>query len=150
MRVTAVSTYIGDTLVSNGVLRVDGSLASSRGVTVSAAGWLGGTGTVKNVTVEAGGGFDVIQGQAKPLTVSGTLALAGSGTVHIQNPNRLPGREIQVTLAVVSGIVVNEANAGLWAVEVDGLEPSVNYRLRVVDSALVAGYAPKGTVLSVR
>lgn len=150
MRVTAVSTYIGETLISNGVLRVDGSLNASTLVTVADGGWLGGTGTVKNVTVHAGGGFDVIQGQSRPLAITGTLSLEGGGTVHIQNPDGVPGREIQVALATVSGAVVGAANADLWDVDVDGVAESVNYRLRVVDSTLVAGYAPKGTLLSVR
>ena len=150
MRVTAASTYVGETLVSNGVLRVDGSLNASTLVTVADGGWLGGTGAVKNVTVMAGGGFDVIQGQAKPLTVTGSLTLAGAGTVHIQNPEGLPGREIQVTLAAVAGSVAGAEHAASWAVEIDGVPSSVNYRLRVVGSELVAGYAPRGTVISVR
>jgi autotransporter-associated beta strand protein len=150
MRVTAVSTYLGETMVSNGVLRVDGSLNTSSLLTVFSGGWLGGTGTVKNATVQAGGGFDVIHGQAKPLTVTGTLSLEGGGTVRIQNPGSLPGREIQVTLATASGTVINEENAAAWSVEIDGVPSSVNYRLRVIGSTLVAGYAPKGTLLSVR
>jgi autotransporter-associated beta strand protein len=150
MRVTAVSTYIGETLVSNGVLQVDGSINASSGVTVESGGWLGGTGTVKNVTVEDGGGFDVIQGQLKPLTVTGSLALAGGGTVRVQNPGGLPGPQIQVALAEVSGEIVGEGNADLWSVEIEGVAPSVNYRLRVVGTQLVAGYAPQGTLISVR
>lgn len=150
MRVTATSTYIGETIVSNGVLRVDGNLATSSGITVADGGWLGGTGTVKNVTLEDGGGFDVIQGQAKPLTVTGSLTLDRGGTVHIQNPDNLPGNGIQVSLAAVSGTVVGEDNAASWSVEIDGVPSSVNYRLRVVCSTLVAGYAPIGTAISVR
>jgi len=150
MRVTAASTYIGATLVSNGVLRVDGSLAASSGVTVLDGGWLGGTGTVSHVAVEAGGGFQAIQGQAKPLTVTGTLTLEGGGSVYIRNLGGVPGTQIQVVLATVSGTVSGLENAEDWTVEVEGVEPSVNYRLRVVDSRLVAGYAPKGTMISVR
>jgi len=150
MRVTAASTYIGATLVSNGVLRVDGSLAASSGVTVLDGGWLGGTGTVSHVAVEAGGGFQAIQGQAKPLTVTGTLTLEGGGAVYIRNPGGVPGMQIQVVLATVSGTVSGLENADAWTVEIEGAEPSVNYRLRVVDSELVAGYAPKGTMISVR
>lgn len=150
MRVTATSTYLGETLVSNGVLRVDGNLETSSGVTVADGGWLGGEGTVQNVSVENGGGFDVIQGQAKPLTVTGTLALVGGGTVHIQNPEGLPGEQVQVAVAEVAGAVVGAENADVWTVEVDGAPSSVNYRLRVVGAKLMAGYAPKGTLISVR
>ena len=150
MRVTATSTYIGETIVSNGTLQVDGSLNASSLLAVEEGGWLGGTGTVKNVTVKPGGGFDVIQGQAKPLTVTGALSLEGGGTVRIQNPGGLPGRGIQVALAVVAGVISGAENAVFWTVEIEGVEPSVNYNLRVVDNQLVAGFAPQGTVISVR
>lgn len=150
MRVTAVSTYAGPTLISNGVLRVDGSVGASSGVTVSEGGWLGGTGTVKNVLMETGGGFDVIQGQANPLNITGSLTLSGGGTVHIQNPGGLPGPQVQVALADVSGAIVGAENAILWTVLIDGVAPSVNYGLRVVGTQLVAGYAPQGTLITVR
>lgn len=150
MRVTATSTYIGETRVSNGVLRVDGSLTASSGVTVSDGGWLGGTGAVKKVTVEEDGGFHVIQGQAKPLTVIGTLTLEGRGVVSIRNPGNVPGTQIQVVLAAVAGGIVGAENAELWTVDVEGVIPSINYRLRVIGSQLVAGYAPRGTAILVR
>ena len=150
MRLTAVSSYIGATLISNGVLQVDGSLVSSSGITVFNGGWLGGTGTVKNVTIAEDGGIEVVQGQAKPLSVTGDLTIEGGGTIHIKNPDGVPGHMIQVTLASVAGAVVGKENAAAWSVEIDGVEPSVNYRLRVFGSVLVAGYSPKGTMLSVR
>lgn len=149
MRMTAVSTYTGDTIISNGVLRVDGGLASS-GVIVNSGGWLGGTGSVQNVTVAVGGGFDVKQGQEKPLAIGGSLTLEGAGVVRIQNPESLPGSAIRVVLAEVAGGITGGENADLWAVEVEGVAPSVNYRLRVVGSQLVAGFAPKGTFLKVQ
>lgn len=150
LRLAAVCTYIGPTLVSNGTLRVDGSLNASAGVVVAAGGRLGGTGTVSRAVIEAGGGFAAIHGQAKPLTVAGSLALLGGGTVHIQNPDTRPGNEIQVTLAEVAGAVEGAENASSWTVLIDGVEPSVNYRLRVVGSQLVAGFAPRGTAICVR
>lgn len=149
MRLTAASAYTGDTIISNGVLRVDGGLASS-GVIVNSGGWLGGTGSVQNVTVAAGGGFDVIQGQENPLTVGGALILEGAGVVRIQNPVPLPGNEIRVVLAEVAGAISGAEQAELWVVEIDGVSPSVNYRLRVVGTQLVAGYAPKGTMIRVK
>lgn len=150
MRVAASCTYIGETRVSNGVLQVDGSLNTSSLLTIADGGWLGGTGTVKNVTVAAGGGFDAIQGQPKPLTVTGTLTLQGNGTVHIQNPGALQGTQVRVALAEVAGTLAGAEYVDTWAVEIEGVATSVNYRLRVVGSQLVAGYAPQGTLISVR
>ena len=150
MRVTAVSAYTGDTLVSNGVLRVDGSLATSREVIVAGDGWLGGTGTVKDVTVEAGCGFAVSQGQAKPLTVTGSLTLEGGGTVRIQNPSALPGREVHVAFADVAGEITGTEHLADWTVEIEGASASSNYRVQVKGTKLTAGFAPKGVLISLR
>ena len=149
MRVTAASTYIGATLISNGVLRVDGSLAASSGVTVSDGGWLGGTGTVSSVVLEAGAGFVVNDAQPNTLKMTGTLTVQGGGKVRILNPENLPGSKIHSVFATVAGGVSASDNLRAWTVEVDGVAPSVNYRVRVFGTQLVAGYAPQGTLIRV-
>jgi hypothetical protein len=97
-----------------------------------------------------GGGFDGVQGQSRPLAVTGSLTLEGTGTVHIQNPDGLPGRQIQVVLADVAGTVSGAEYADGWAVAIDGVASSVNYRMRVVGTRVVAGFAPRGTLVSLR
>jgi len=78
-RVTATSTYTGSTSVQAGTLLVDGNISSSSGVSVSAAGTLGGHGRVSAIT-GAGrvmGGSDVAGIlTATTLTFSGGLDLA--------------------------------------------------------------------------
>jgi autotransporter-associated beta strand protein len=150
LRLTAASAYTGGTLVSNGILRVDGSIAASSGVTVSANGFLGGTGTVKNVTVQLGGGFAAPAGQTQPLVVTGALALEGGGTVRIDNPDGLPSDQIRVTLAQTGGTVAGAENLSSWVVEIEGVPASVNHRVQLRGNLLIAGFSPHGTVLSVR
>jgi autotransporter-associated beta strand protein len=147
LRLTAASAYTGGTLVSNGVLQVDGSLAASSGVTVEAGGFLGGTGTVKNVTVAPGGGFSATAGQAQPLTVTGTLTLEGGGTVRIANPDGLPAIAVHAVLADAAGGITGAEHAAFWTVEIEGVPPSVNHRLRADGNRLVAGFLPKGTLV---
>lgn len=70
------STYTGATLVSAGTLLVNGSLGGTSGVTVDAAGRLGGTGTINN---------------AASIAVNGTIAAGasigtlGTGAVSFNN-----------------------------------------------------------------
>jgi fibronectin-binding autotransporter adhesin len=70
---TAANTYSGTTLVSEGTLRVNGSIAGTGGdVTVAGGATLGGTGTiVRNVIAEEGAIL-------APGTSPGTLAIVGS------------------------------------------------------------------------
>ncbi|MCX7002076.1 MAG: autotransporter-associated beta strand repeat-containing protein [bacterium] len=53
LTLTANNTYTGATIVSNGTLRVHGSISASSGVTVD-GGAIGGTGTLAATTVRAG------------------------------------------------------------------------------------------------
>ncbi|MBM4155677.1 MAG: hypothetical protein FJ221_11715 [Lentisphaerae bacterium] len=75
----ANNTYAGDTLVSNGALRVNGTYTGGGLITVYNGGTLGGTGSVGAVTVAAGGGL-APGNSAGTLTV-GSLTLAGDATL---------------------------------------------------------------------
>ena len=75
------NTYVGPTVVSNGVLLVNGSITSA--VTVKNGGSLGGTGTVNSVTVNAGGTLAQQSGSLGSLTVNGNLTLAGNTVIQL-------------------------------------------------------------------
>ena len=75
------NTFLGNTTVSGGTLRVDGSLGSgTRAVTIRSGGMLGGGGSVVDaVTVQSGGGLSPGAGVAAPGTLGLTsLALNGA------------------------------------------------------------------------
>ena len=63
-RTTGKNSYTHTTEVAEGTLVVDGTVASSSGLTVDAGAYLGGTGTVCAVTIKANGGFTVDVGKA--------------------------------------------------------------------------------------
>lgn len=81
--ITAANTYTGTTAISNGTLRVNGSLAAASAVTVVTNATLGGAGTVNGpVTVLAGG--NVSPGNSiGTLTLGSGLNLAGSLRIEV-------------------------------------------------------------------
>ncbi|WP_424814465.1 autotransporter outer membrane beta-barrel domain-containing protein [Roseococcus sp. YIM B11640] len=68
-------TYTGPTEVAGGTLLVNGSIASSSGVSVLTGATLGGTGTLPSVSVQAGGTF-APGASIGTATVKGNLMLA--------------------------------------------------------------------------
>jgi autotransporter-associated beta strand protein len=139
------NSYTGPTTVTQGVLRVDGSLTSSA-VTVAAGAALGGTGSVAHVTMAEGARFDVSADQTVPLTI-GSLALAGGGTVAVHNPDGIDRTEVNVPLFRVTGSL-NGFDPSAWTVLLDGAEPSAKLRLRQnADGTVYARWAPLGTLI---
>jgi len=70
---SGLNTYTGSTTVSAGILRVDGSIASSSGVTVGVDGVLGGSGTLPAT---------VVNGVVAPNNPGGFLTVNTSYTQH--------------------------------------------------------------------
>src|SRR5262249_23688895 len=99
---SGTNSYSGTTTVDGGILRVDGSIASSSMTTVNAAGMLSGVGTVGNVTVN-GGVFAPGQGVVGGvMTVSGTLVLRAASTYLVE----------ATPATSTSSIVTGNANLG--------------------------------------
>lgn len=139
---SAGNTYSGPTVVSEGVLRVDGALTASA-VTVKDGGWLGGTGTVAAVTLEDGAGFEALAGQAQPLNV-GALAAAGGVTVRVRNPEGVAAETLNAAVAKVAGGV----DVSGWTVVMDGVAPTPNLRVKTeADGVVYARWSPRGTAV---
>lgn len=80
---SGTSTYTGATLVGAGRLSVNGSIASSSGVTVLPGATLGGTGQVPGTTVMPGGA--IAPGNSiGTLSVSGNLTLSSGATAAFE------------------------------------------------------------------
>lgn len=80
---TAANTYTGPTAISNGTLRVNGSLNAASAVTVVTNATLGGAGTVSGpVTVLVGGNLSP-GNSIGILTVGGNLSLAGNLRIEV-------------------------------------------------------------------
>ena len=140
--------FNGDVSVSNGTLVVDGSIARSDTVRVSAGAYVGGTGTVHHVTLESGAGFAAAYGTGAGLAVTGDLTLPASGTVNLCFDGAETSRRM-VTLAQVSGTVSAPDAFSGWTVLVNGETPQAAGAYGVVLSGktLKAGYVTGTTVI---
>ncbi|HEX3315772.1 MAG TPA: autotransporter-associated beta strand repeat-containing protein, partial [Gemmataceae bacterium] len=104
LTLTAPNAYTGGTTVSAGKLLVDGSIASSSGVSVAAAATLGGTGSLGNSVNSSG---IIAPGDAAPGTLSATFLSLGSGTLALDlasstSYDRLAGSFINITGTTLS------------------------------------------------
>lgn len=130
----------GDITVSEGTMRVDGSLVTPSSVLVKAGAYLGGTGTVANVTLEAGAGFSAPAGQKCPLVVSGDLALPDAGIVDIVNLDGAEEKTLpSARLVSGTGVLSGTENLSGWIVKINGEETKL-WKLRVSGGVLTARY----------
>lgn len=140
----------GVVTVSNGTMRVDGSLTTPSSVLVAVGAYLGGTGTVARVTMEAGSGFDAPAGQDRPLTVNGDLSLPATGVVNISNLGGYEGDALPAAqLVTATGTLSGEENLANWIVTVNGEKPERGWKLRVKNGVVEAKIV-HGLVISYR
>lgn len=144
---SADNVYEGDTRIAAGTLRIDGALKNSE-VTVELGGWLGGTGQLTRVTVQAGAGFEVSADQTEPLKI-GTLAASGGGVVRVRNPGGLAREALRVPFAQVAAFD-GSFDARQWRVVMEGVEATANLNVANRDGVLEARWAPGGTLFCVR
>ncbi|HRR32941.1 MAG TPA: autotransporter-associated beta strand repeat-containing protein [Kiritimatiellia bacterium] len=110
----------GEIAVDAGTLRVDGVLTTAAAVNVAAGAYLGGTGTVANVTLAENAGFDIDlsdSAQANLLIRNG-LALPQTAVVKLSTANG-DGVVTKRTFAEVEGALTGSTDA--WTVVVDGV-----------------------------
>ena len=143
----AVNASTGALRVVEGVLRIDGRWnATNSSVTAESGGYLGGTGLVARAVFN-GGGFECAMGQTGQFTAA-TAVIGATGTVRILNPGGLPVTQLNVPFLAYTAITGAE-NLANWTVEVAGVSPTVNLRVRASNGKLVAGWSPKGTLIRV-
>ncbi|WP_379062495.1 autotransporter-associated beta strand repeat-containing protein [Mesorhizobium sp. UC74_2] len=83
LMLSGTSTYTGQTFVKQGTLSVNGSIASSAGITVETGGTLGGTGTLASVTV-ANGGTLAPGNSIGTVTIAGNLVMGAGSTYAVE------------------------------------------------------------------
>lgn len=101
---SGANTYTGATIISNGTLRVDGSLASGSAVSVAAGATLRGTGTIGGATSVAGTGTVAAGINASTigtLTFSSSLTAVSGATFSL----KLNGTAGTFDLLTSSGVV---------------------------------------------
>ncbi|MBS7811018.1 autotransporter-associated beta strand repeat-containing protein [Roseococcus pinisoli] len=103
--------YTGATFVNAGRLSVNGSIASSSGVTVASGGTLGGNGHLPGVVVQAGG--TIAPGNSiGTLNIDGNLTLASGSTTQIEVQGPLIDRLNVTGAATLGGTLHLLAQAG--------------------------------------
>ncbi len=114
---TNLSTYTGNTVVSNGTLQVNGGLAASP-VTVVSGATLSGVGTLGSaVTIKAGG--SLVPGTNGPgiLSFNSNLTLNGSLTIAVNKSLALSNSTV-----VVAGVITN---GGVGVITITNLGPDL-------------------------
>lgn len=115
----AANTYAGATIISNGLLRVDGSIGAG-GVVTNAGGTLGGSGTINTPVFILPGAALAPGDSIGTLTINGDLNLAGNFALEV-NKSLSPSQSND--LAVVNGGLTN---SGTGAVLVSNLGPALS------------------------
>jgi autotransporter-associated beta strand protein len=118
------------TLLFGGLLREQVSGWGVSTMRVQSGAYLGGSGTVSNVVVEAGGGFAASVGQTAPLTIAGTLTVS-DGTVPVEITNI---GDSAVDIQALDVPVVKASNIGtlVCSVKVNGQDTPTNKNWRYV------------------
>lgn len=111
---SGINTYTGDTRIYDGVLSVNGSIASA--VYVYSGGTLGGYGTVGSTTIKSGGTLSP-GNSIGALTVAGNLTLESGSTYAIEVASDGSSDQTHVTgAASLDGTLALSTNDGKYAV----------------------------------
>jgi subtilase-type serine protease len=114
LNLTGTSTYTGETLVSDGLLSVNGSIADSALTTVADGGTLGGSGTVGNLTIASGG--TLAPGNSiGTLNVDGDLVFEDGSVFRVEaDADGNSDKVVATGTATLAGSVVSIAAGGAW------------------------------------
>jgi len=119
LNLTGTSTYTGETLVSGGLLSVNGSIVSSQLTKVVDGGTLGGTGTVGNLTIANGGTLSP-GNSIGTLNVDGNLVFEAGSKFHVEADAEGSADKVVATgSATLAGSVVTVAAGGSWKADND-------------------------------
>jgi len=130
----------GVVTVAEGTMRVDGCLVTPSSVDVVTGAYLGGTGTVANVSLESGAGFSAPAGQKTPLVVEGDLVLPDTGAVDVLNLGGADEKDLPaVNLVRATGALSGTENLSGWIVKIDGVV-SKNWKIEVHNGIFRAKY----------
>ncbi|MGB5949000.1 MAG: autotransporter domain-containing protein [Parvibaculum sp.] len=105
LTLSATNTYTGTTEVSDGVLLVDGSIATSSGVSVKSGGTLGGVGTLSSTSVESGGVLAAGNASLGTLSVAGNLAFQAGSTYAVDLTPSASDKTVVTGTAALAGTV---------------------------------------------
>ena len=150
-RTTGRNTYTHTTEVAEGALVVDGTIATSSGVTVDAGAFLGGTGVVSSVTFRDGAGLLVpfARNRRETLQVA-SLATEGAVTVRVQNSEKQDRADFRQPLLKIADRPAS-LDLSAWTVDLEGAPSSSGFVLSYdAASGVVSASYNGGTLLIFR
>ena len=110
-------SFTGAVAVNEGTLILDGSSSSTPDVTVAAGAFLGGTGTVRTVSLAAGAGLVVSTERTKPLIVQASVTLPSSGIIDVVCAGALPNA---LRMNVIRSDTALTCDLSGWTVRLNG------------------------------
>lgn len=145
------------TKIEEGALVFDGTLAEQNSgwglsaMEVKSGAYLGGTGTVHDVTIEEGGGFTSVLGRTGALEIGGAVTLPSSGDVRI---NIVCTNDMQSLVSYTVPVVTASKLAGAKFVPVFNggatLPPNFGMTAVVHDGIVYGAIARKGMIITIR
>jgi len=133
LTLNTANTYTGATTVTNGLLRVTGSVAAGSTVTIGTGGLLDGAGLINGpVTLQAGGTLSP-GGSLSTLTFGNTLTLA-AGSTSIFEISKSPATN---DVANISGALT--CGGTLIATNISGQAPAVGDSFKLFNAASYGG-----------
>ncbi|WP_322894248.1 MULTISPECIES: autotransporter domain-containing protein [unclassified Yoonia] len=135
------NSYSGATMVSGGVLTVDGSIASSNLTTVQQNAVLGGSGTVGNLTIASGGTLGA-GNSIGTLSVAGDLTFADGARFEVETDSQGNADRVDVTgRANLSGSVFALTAAGEY-------KPSTSYTILTAGDGIIGTFGSVTSTLA--
>ena len=105
------NTYTGDTVISNGVLVINGSVTSR--VIAGNGGTLGGVGTISGNVIVLAGGVLAPGTNIGKLTINGSLMLAGTTLIELNKSSSISNSSVIVSGPLTAGGTLTVTNHGL-------------------------------------
>jgi fibronectin-binding autotransporter adhesin len=122
---SGISGYTGATSVTQGTLRVTGSIANSS-VTASSAGTIGGSGTTGPLTVDSGGAVAPGNSVGTLTSASADLKSAGTYVWEISNATAAAGTGYDL-LSLTGAVTVSATSGSKFTVQVTSSAPVTNW-----------------------
>ena len=117
---------------------------------VASGAFLGGTGTVYNAEIAAGGGFRQKAGNATPLTISGNLSIGANPVFRIDNPANLDAKSVKAVVFSATGTVTGTENLANATFYLDGELQKPGTWIALYSAGRCTVKAQSGTMLILR
>ncbi|MDR7224222.1 autotransporter domain-containing protein [Aminobacter aminovorans] len=128
-------SYTGETIVKAGALSVQGSIASSKLVTIGAGGMLGGIGTLGN-TVVASGGTLAPGNSIGTIKVSGDITFEAGSTFEIEANDKGESDKVAAT-----GMAILKGGSVLTLATGNNYAPQTLYKIVTADGGVTGSFA---------